>query len=201
MPITEYHSFNNVICIDLKANKVMKSGILNLKFTHYSIAESNQLTPDYKSLTIDNTLCEFEYIFNLPIHVQNQQLHAGNEYIFKIFENCQVSKTEIKGIVLKLERTQKLFSSEQKYFYTGVKSEVIADDLGIFGGFTPKTYVVANKNMNKLTVVKVKTTQEEQTMILNQQYQGCEFYHLENYLNSVDSKPVDMSPVNITHLI
>lgn len=201
MPVTEYHSFDNVVCIDLKANKVMKSGNLNLRLSFYSEEECAVLTADYKNLLENNTLCEFEYIFELPNHVQNQNLSSGQEYAFKIFENSQVVKTEIHGIVLKSERTAKITESSRKLFYTGVKNKTVSDDLGIFGGFAPKTYVVSNKNKNQLVIKKVKNEKEEKDMILGSEYQGCEFYHIEKYINSAETKSTVMLPVNISHLL
>lgn len=201
MPITEYHSFENVVCIDLKANKVMKNGNLNLRLTFYTEEECAILTPDYKNLLENNMLCEFEYIFELPNHVQNQFLNSCQEYAFKIFETSQIVKTEMNAIVLKLERTTKISESSRKYFYMGVKNKTVTDDLGIFGGFAPKTYVVANKNKNQLVIKKVKNEKEEKDLILGQEYQGCEFYHLEKYFNESERKPTVMLPVNISHLL
>lgn len=200
MPIIDHCTINDVICVDPHDNKVMKSGIMNLKISCYDDIEINALTPDYKAILMRNSIVEFEYIYEAYVHHKPPAFQMGKEYLFKLYEIDKTIQTEFKGGFIKLERTLR-GKDTQKYFMLGFVYKTLQDGLQILGGWEPKTYIIFNKNNNKLTLKKVTNSEQEREMILSSEYRGSQFFDLNKYLGNLSDDYVSLNPQNISHII
>jgi len=179
MPDIEYHSFRKVNCVDQNKKLVMPSGCMNVKITTYSEDEFKNLSLDYRNVTFDNIMVEFEYIIETDANIK--KLELNKLYQFKIFEKNYMEGTDFFGTLLQQTRTEKINGSFQRYFYYGVKTMAQTyDQLELFSNYKPKVYVIVGQEKSWLKKVFSKSEEEE----LKDEYpvDDYDFYDINKYL-------------------
>lgn len=202
MAYVERNSFVDNIVIDLVENKIVSSGVFNLRMTFYDQDEIHFLDPNYKNFVFNNVLTELEFICDFDVFNKNTNFTIGRMYSVKLYDggNNKTNYTEFQFILLKLERTQK---SERKnrYFYSGIRiNNKLIDNLLVFSNFTSKIYVILDKN-GKNSLHRIQTEKEERDMIFNSRYSGCVFYDISDFVNDQDMKSQELTALAPSHLI
>jgi hypothetical protein len=195
MPTIEFHSFRKVNCVDQLKKNVMPSGAINLKITTYAEDEFKNLSLDFRNVTFDNMMIEFEYIYETD--VANKKLELNKLYQFKIFEKNYMEGTDFFGTLLQHLRTEKIKGSFQRYFYYGVKTMTQSfDQLGLFSNYKPKVFVIIGHNKSLLKKVFSKIEEEE----LKEEYpvDDYDFYDINKYLERNEGTHKDGALIQMT---
>jgi hypothetical protein len=195
MPAIEIHTFRKVNCVDQLKKCVLPSGAINLKLTSYSDEEFKDLSIDYRNITFDNIMTEFEFI--TEIDYSGKKLELNKLYQFKIFEKNYMEGTDFFGTLLQHLRTEKIKGSFQRYFYYGVKTMTQSfDQLGLFSNYKPKVFVIIGHNKSLLKKVFSKIEEEE----LKEEYpvDDYDFYDINKYLERNEGTHKDGALIQMT---
>ena len=202
MAYIERNSFSDNTVIDLVENKIVSSGVFNLRMTFYDHEEILLLDPNYKNFVFNNVLTELEFICDFDAFNKNTNFTIGRMYSVKLYDggNNKINYTEFQFVLLKLERTKKN-ERKNRYFYSGIRvNNKLVDNLFLFSNFTTKVYVVLDKN-GKNSLHRISSEKEEREIILNSRYSGCVFYDISDFLNDQEMKFQALTALSPSHLI
>ncbi len=182
--ISEVHSFRYVNILDKGEKNVL--GVqcsINIKIDNYSDEEVVSLDASYRSMVINNTISQFEIIHTAL--ADSQKLQANQIYTINIYDKKTGGTTSFQGLVLKCERTHKIDSRTNRYFYTGVRlGEEGYDGLYIFDSYTPKIFIAVHKTTDRKAFVIKSLSQRSESKILNDpQYFDYNFYDVSKHSN------------------
>ena len=188
---TEFHNFKHVNVLDKNDKNVLAVTCeINLRLDFYTDDEVKNLTPSYRSIVDNNCICEFELIFTNNINLN--KLQPNENYSISIFDRKCGYTTNFQGIIFKLERTHKVDSVNNKYFYTGAKiAPCLYDGIFVFNSFSPKTFMAVNKNnVSDCFVCKVFSKKSEDEFLHNNKYFDYNFYNISKF-DSVAEKSLN----------
>lgn len=188
MAICQFNSFGKVTVLD-KYEKSILSCVshINCKTTFYSDEEIQNLEKSYQKIVFSNVLTEFELILSTS-HNTKPKINPGEVYTFCIFDSKRGLSSYFEGIVMKQERTHKIDSSQNLYFYSGARiSKKGYDALKIFGFYDPKIFIIKMKKDNKLAISKCFSPEKETELRKCSHQQDFEIYPISDFLevNSV----------------
>jgi uncharacterized protein (DUF433 family) len=179
MPAIEIHTFRKVNCVDQLKKCVLPSGAINLKLTSYSDEEFKDLSIDYRNITFDNIMTEFEFI--TEIDYSGKKLELNKLYQFKIFEKNYMEGTDFFGTMLELLRTEKLKNNKNRYHYYGVRTIAQTfDQLELFSNYKTKIFVIVGKE--KTLIKKVFTNEQEEELKEFYPVSDYDLYDINKYL-------------------